>query len=108
MRILVDVLPKIECHLLYLNHIAKRGGDLFRAACERELEGIVGKWAQRTYQIDGRSTSWVKIKNPNYLANGRSPRAVQTSRDSQDAADLSRANCVSIDNIYAPAGRRAG
>jgi hypothetical protein len=32
----------------------------------RDLEGIVAKWAHGTYQTDGRSTSWLKIKNPEY------------------------------------------
>jgi hypothetical protein len=27
---------------------------------------IVAKWANGTYQCDGRSTSWLKIKNPDY------------------------------------------
>jgi bifunctional non-homologous end joining protein LigD len=65
-RILVSVLPTIETRLLYLDHIAGRGIDLFRAICDRDLEGIVGKWGSGTYQTDGRSTSWVKIKNPEY------------------------------------------
>jgi hypothetical protein len=34
--------------------------------CERDLEGIVGKWRHGRYQTDGRRTSWVKIKNPDY------------------------------------------
>jgi hypothetical protein len=37
-------MPKIET-LLYLDDIAERGSDLFRAARMRDLEGIVGKWA---------------------------------------------------------------
>jgi len=48
------------------SHLAERGRDLCRVACERDLEGIVGKWAHGTYQTDGRRTSWVKIKNPKY------------------------------------------
>jgi hypothetical protein len=41
-------------------------------ACERELEGIVAKWANGSYQCDGGGTSWLKIKNPNYSqAEGR-------------------------------------
>ncbi len=40
---------------LYLDHIA-----------ERDLEGIVAKWAHGTYQVDGRSTSWLKTKNGDY------------------------------------------
>ena len=51
---------------LYLDHLAERGRDLFRVACERDLEGIVAKWAHGTYHTDGRSTSWLKIKNPHY------------------------------------------
>lgn len=35
-------------------------------ACERDLEGIVGKWARGTYRTDGRATSWLKIKNRDY------------------------------------------
>jgi hypothetical protein len=43
-----------------------RGTRLYELACERDLEGIVAKWADGTYQSDGRSTSWLKIKNPDY------------------------------------------
>ena len=39
---------------------------LFELGCERDLEGIVAKWANGTYQSDGRITSWAKCKNPNY------------------------------------------
>jgi ATP-dependent DNA ligase len=31
-----------------------------------DLEGVVGKRAQSIYQTDRRSTSWLKVKNPNY------------------------------------------
>ena len=60
------MMPRIESRLLYGDHIAERGRDLYRAACARDLEGIVGKWAEGTYQADGRGTSWVKIKTPGY------------------------------------------
>jgi bifunctional non-homologous end joining protein LigD len=65
-RRLVTALPKIETRLLYVDHIEERGCDLFRAACERDLEGIAAKWSRGTYQTDGRRTSWLKIKNPAY------------------------------------------
>jgi bifunctional non-homologous end joining protein LigD len=65
-RRLFRVMPMIETRLLYLDHLRERGGDLFRAACERDLEGIVAKWASGTYRTDGRATSWLKIKNPEY------------------------------------------
>jgi ATP-dependent DNA ligase len=63
---LISVLPKIDTRLLYVDSLAARGCDLYRVACERDLEGIVGKWARGTYQMDGRRTSWLKIKNPEY------------------------------------------
>ena len=59
-------MPTIETRLLYLDHLEQRGCDLFRVVCERDLEGIVGKWRHGRYQTDGRRTSWVKIKNPDY------------------------------------------
>jgi bifunctional non-homologous end joining protein LigD len=65
-RELLRVMPKIDCRLLYLDHIVERGRDLYRVSCEHDLEGIVGKWARGTYQSDGRQTSWTKIKNGSY------------------------------------------
>ena len=65
-RRLVRILPKVESRVLYLDHIAERGSELFRAACKRDLEGVVAKWARGTYQTDGLCTSWIKIKNPGH------------------------------------------
>ena len=59
-------MPAVECRVLFLDSIAERGCDLFRVTCERDLEGIVAKWAHGTYQTDGRSTSWLKLWNPAY------------------------------------------
>jgi ATP-dependent DNA ligase len=45
---------------------------LFRAACDRDLEGIVAKWGRGSYRRDGITTSWIKIKNRDYSqAEGR-------------------------------------
>jgi bifunctional non-homologous end joining protein LigD len=65
-RRLRSVLPKIATRLLYLDHIEARGTDLYSAACARDVEGVVAKWARGSYQTDGRATSWLKIKNPEY------------------------------------------
>jgi bifunctional non-homologous end joining protein LigD len=65
-RRLREIMPRIESRLLYVDHLEARGLALFRAACERDLEGIVGKWREGRYETDGMSTSWVKIKNPGY------------------------------------------
>jgi ATP-dependent DNA ligase len=43
-RRLVQIMPRIESRLLYLDYIVERGHDLYRVACERDLEGILAKW----------------------------------------------------------------
>src|SRR4051812_38427324 len=65
-RRLRAIVPRSRSRLLHVDAIAERGTDLFRLACRRDLEGIVAKWAHGTYQCDGRRTSWLKIKNPDY------------------------------------------
>jgi bifunctional non-homologous end joining protein LigD len=65
-RTLTRIMPRVESRLRYVDHVPERGCDLFRDGCERDLEGVVGNWARGRYWSDGRSTSWVKIKNPNY------------------------------------------
>jgi bifunctional non-homologous end joining protein LigD len=43
------------------------GPDLFRAACDMGLEGLVSKRRDRPYQA-GRSKYWVKVKNRKHPA----------------------------------------
>jgi bifunctional non-homologous end joining protein LigD len=60
------IVPCADSRLLYVEYVEHRGVDLFRVACERDLDGIVGKWARGCYLSDGHSPSWIKIKNANY------------------------------------------
>src|ERR1700738_1129879 len=46
--------------LLYVDHIDQRGEDLFELACREDLEGIVAKLRNGTYDCQ-RATSWIKI-----------------------------------------------
>jgi bifunctional non-homologous end joining protein LigD len=50
--------------LLYASHMERDGVRLFRAICQQDCEGIVGKYRRGTYA--NTPTSWVKILNPNY------------------------------------------
>jgi bifunctional non-homologous end joining protein LigD len=43
------------------------GPDLFRAACDMGLEGLVSKRSDRPYR-GGRSPDWIKVKNRQYHA----------------------------------------
>jgi hypothetical protein len=65
-RRLKALVPRMDSRLLYMDHVRERGKALFDAACARDLEGIVGKWARGRYEADGVSTFWVKVKNPAY------------------------------------------
>ena len=50
--------------LLYASHMERHGVRLFQAICQRDCEGIVGKYKRGTYAAA--PTSWVKILNPSY------------------------------------------
>jgi ATP-dependent DNA ligase len=56
-------MPRVESRLLYVDAVAGRGVDLFAAACDHDLEGIVAKWSRAPY---GLVPSWIKIKNAAY------------------------------------------
>lgn len=54
--------------------IGEIGPDLFRAACEAGLEGLVSKRSDRPYR-GGRSQYWIKVKNRGHHAFDRVARA---------------------------------
>jgi bifunctional non-homologous end joining protein LigD len=57
------LIPATSPFVLYADFVIERGLGLFRGACERDLEGIVGKRKDEPYADNVR---WVKIKNPGY------------------------------------------
>jgi ATP-dependent DNA ligase len=76
---LLRLMPRPESRLLYLDHMPGRGSDLFRAACDRDLD--VAKWVHGTYHTDGRRTSWLKVKNPAYSQIGGRRELFEARRD---------------------------
>jgi bifunctional non-homologous end joining protein LigD len=69
-RALRGIIPPQPCPVLYVDHVAGSGIELFEAACAGDLEGIVAKLADASYTPE--ATTWVKIKNPHYSqAEGR-------------------------------------
>jgi len=50
--------------LLYAAHMERHGVRLFKAICEQDCEGIVGKYKRGAYAA--KPVSWVKILNPSY------------------------------------------
>jgi len=49
--------------LLYADHVEGIGSSFFKAVCERDCEGVVGKHRNGPY---GAPRSWLKVINPNY------------------------------------------
>jgi ATP-dependent DNA ligase len=60
------LLPARSAHMLYVDHIKAVGTELYRVACQLDLEGIVAKRAASQYDQHANAKDWVKIKNPNY------------------------------------------
>jgi bifunctional non-homologous end joining protein LigD len=63
------------------------GPDLFRAACNMGLEGLVSKCVDRPYR-GGRSPDWVKVKNRKHPAMERVSVRMTTVDDRTPTKDL--------------------
>jgi bifunctional non-homologous end joining protein LigD len=50
--------------ILHAEHIPAKGVDLFRAICDKDLEGIVCK--HRLAPYSAKPQSWFKVLNPDY------------------------------------------
>jgi bifunctional non-homologous end joining protein LigD len=50
--------------LLYADHVERIGTSFFKAICDRDCEGIVGKHRDGRYSTA--PNSWVKVLNPDY------------------------------------------
>jgi bifunctional non-homologous end joining protein LigD len=59
------LIPEQPSAILYVDHVEAQGERLFHVACREDLEGIVAKLRNNTYDCQ-RATSWIKIKNPAY------------------------------------------
>jgi bifunctional non-homologous end joining protein LigD len=60
------ILPSRSPHVLYVDHSRGNGTALYRLACQLDLEGIVAKRADSTYEDNPNAQNWIKIKNPAY------------------------------------------
>ncbi len=49
----------------YCDHIEERGKEMFKAAVEKNLEGIIAKKIDSEYTLGARSKEWLKIKHQN-------------------------------------------
>jgi bifunctional non-homologous end joining protein LigD len=65
-RLLAGIMPLIESCVRFVEHVPGRGIDFFDTACRHNLEGIVAKWKDGTYQ-NGAGTTWLTIRNRRYF-----------------------------------------
>lgn len=59
------LVPKDAERLLYCDHAERDGQELYRLACEHDLEGIVAKQRHSPYAPE-QKTTWLKIRNREY------------------------------------------
>jgi bifunctional non-homologous end joining protein LigD len=60
-ELLKEVLPSVP-KIKFSDHVRKEGVLFYNAAKEKELEGIVAKHVQSTYETGRRSREWLKVK----------------------------------------------
>lgn len=65
-RLLRRILRSCRGRVRYLDHVVGRGPELFQAARERDLEGVVAKPIGSAYRLKGDRSPWLKIKNRDY------------------------------------------
>ena len=61
---LARLLARRRVGIVLSEHTADDGATIFQQACRMGLEGIVSKKLSAPYR-SGRSTDWIKVKNPN-------------------------------------------
>ena len=77
---------RLAPHVLFVDHTQGSGRELFRLACQLDLEGIVAK---RADSDNARSPHWIKIKNPVYSQKeGRAELFKQAWRRGRDLKTL--------------------
>jgi bifunctional non-homologous end joining protein LigD len=60
-----------DSRLLYTWYLEADGTGLFAAVCQKDLEGVVGKWKHGPYLDDrDRNTTWCKVPEPERFAAG--------------------------------------
>jgi ATP dependent DNA ligase domain len=64
---LAKLLRKADYGIFFTEHVEDEAEVVFRHACKLRLEGIVWKRRGSPY-VSGRSSYWLKLKNPNSAA----------------------------------------
>ena len=65
-EMLKRIFPFPSTHALYVDHAQGAGTELYRLACQLDLDGIVAKRADSPYDNQTVPPPWIEIKNPTY------------------------------------------
>jgi bifunctional non-homologous end joining protein LigD len=88
---LIRICPSPSTHARYVDHTQGAGTELYRLACQLDLEGIVAKRADSPYDNQAVPPPWIAIKNPTYSQSrskgllNRSSYSTKPRADSVDA-----------------------
>jgi hypothetical protein len=58
--------PRHSALLMFVDHLEGNGESLFKAVCQRDLEGMVAKHKLSRYVVEDGNPAWIKIKNRTY------------------------------------------
>jgi len=73
----IACLDPVESRVRFVDHVHETGVRVFELACERDLEGLVAKYARGVYHTNHAITSWLKIKHPHLHASGATRRTLR-------------------------------
>jgi bifunctional non-homologous end joining protein LigD len=104
---LKSILPCRSMYGLYVDHTEGAGTELYRVACELDLEGIVAKRADSPYENQVPAPHWIKIKNPTYRQKERRSDLLKKARPPEEfehvVAQSDRLLLSETENKYTPA-----
>ena len=96
-KALLERLIEDDTLVLYSKHVVGQGKELFEVARKKQLEGIIGKRRDSTYQ-ERRSRDWVKIKTSSSKSSssaaGPNPRAAAKASARCCSAFTKKKGCV--------------
>lgn len=61
-----SLIPTQPSRWLYCDHVEERVEDLFRLACEHDLQGVSARHEYSPYRSGQGETNWIKIRKASY------------------------------------------
>jgi bifunctional non-homologous end joining protein LigD len=78
---LKSIVPRSLGPILYTGHTDGKGTRLFGEACNCNLDGIIARRKDSSYDCSERRTTWIKIANPLYIRSQGGRRSFSPIRE---------------------------